>query len=91
MLIDEIENGVYYDELPAMWRVIDQAAREADCQVFATTHSRECVVAAHDAFSERMDYGLSVHRLEPEGGQVRVITYGQEALAASIEANFEVR
>ncbi len=38
-----------------------------------------------------MDYGLSVHRLEPEGGQVRVITYGQEALAASIEANFEVR
>ena len=91
VLIDEIENGVYYDVLPAMWRVIDQAAREADCQVFATTHSRECVVAAHDAFSERMDYGLSVHRLEPEGGQVRVITYGQEALAASIEANFEVR
>ena len=91
LLIDEIENGVYYGVLPAMWKVIGHAAREADCQVFATTHSRECVAAAHHAFSESFDYDLRVQRLEPANGRVEAVAYDKETLEASIEAGFEVR
>jgi predicted ATPase len=91
VLIDEVENGVYYGVLPDMWRVIGRAARETDCQVFATTHSRECVAAAHQVFSESLDYDLSVHRLESSNGRVEAISYDKETLEASIEAGFEVR
>lgn len=91
VLIDEIENGVYHGILPAMWRVIGHAARDSDCQVFATTHSRECVAAAHQVFSESFDYDLSVQRLEATNGQVRAVAYDRETLEATIEAGFEVR
>lgn len=91
ILIDELENGLYYDVLPDVWKVIRRAALEADCQVFATTHSRECVAAAYQAFSETLDYDLSMHRLESSNGNVEAISYDKETLEASIEAGFEVR
>jgi hypothetical protein len=45
-LIDEIENGIYYDRLPAVWRSILHFCKLYDGQVFATTHSAECLRAA---------------------------------------------
>jgi len=91
VLIDEIENGVHHTALPDVWRVIARAADFADAQVFATTHSRECVAAAHQVFSETLDYGLSVHRLEPHGGRIDAVAYDKESLEASLDAGFEVR
>jgi len=91
VLVDEIENGIYHSVLPDMWRVIAHAARESDCQVFATTHSRECVAAAHQVFSESFDYDLSVMRLEASNGHVNVIHYDRDTLEATIESDFEVR
>lgn len=91
ILIDEIENGVYYNIMSDMWRVIAHAARDADCQVFATTHSRECVAAAHRVFSESFEYELSVQRLESANGRVNAVSYDKETLEASFESDFEVR
>jgi len=91
VLIDEIENGVHYSALPDVWRVIDRAAVAAGAQVFATTHSRECVAAAHQVFSETLDYGLSVRRLEPHNGRIDAVAYDRESLEASLDAGFEVR
>ncbi len=91
VLVDEIENGIYHSVLPDMWRVIAHAARESDCQVFATTHSRECVAAAHQVFSESFDYDLSVMRLEASNGHVDAVQYDRDTLEATIESDFEVR
>ena len=91
VLIDEIENGVHHSALPNVWRVIDRAAVAAGAQVFATTHSRECVAAAHQVFSETLDYGLSVRRLEPHNGRIDAVAYDRESLEASLDAGFEVR
>ena len=46
VLVDEIETGFHHSILPNMWRVVTRAAQEFDTQVFATTHSFECVQAA---------------------------------------------
>lgn len=48
LFIDEIENGVHYTYLPYMWKIIFEISKEMHCQVFATTHSRECI----EAFNE---------------------------------------
>jgi hypothetical protein len=45
-LVDEIENGIYYDRLPAVWRSLLHFCKEYDGQIFATTHSAECLKAA---------------------------------------------
>ena len=44
--IDEIENGFYYDRLPSIWKLILEFAIKFDVQIFASTHSLECLQAA---------------------------------------------
>ena len=88
VLIDEIENGFHHSVLPEVWRVIDNASKQSNTQVFATTHSRECVRAAHESLGED-DFRL--HRLEVNDEGNRCITYDPESIASAIKFNFEVR
>ena len=46
VVIDEIENGIHHSCLEALWSVIFQAAAQSKTQVFATTHSYECIEAS---------------------------------------------
>ncbi|MDB6121840.1 MAG: phosphatase [Pedosphaera sp.] len=91
LLIDEIENGLHYSVLTEIWRGILNVTEQEGIQVFATTHSYECIRAAHDAFSETLDYDFALHRLEEVKGEVKVITYDKETLEASLANNFEIR
>jgi len=91
LFVDEVENGFHYSRLRQIWSAIATGAKQSDVQVFATTHSRECIVAAHQAFSETFDYDFRLHRLERTDGGVRAVTYDQEALEGAIESGFEVR
>jgi len=45
LFIDEIENGIHYTNLEKLWTIIFELSKEANCQVFATTHSKECIEA----------------------------------------------
>ena len=47
VLVDEIETGLHHTVLSDVWRVVDEAARQFETQVVATTHSYECIRAAH--------------------------------------------
>jgi|SRR5579862_1453142 len=92
-LIDEIENGLHHTVVESVWTAIADAARRADVQVFATTHSWECITAAHKAF-EKCDEGeFALHRLSTsrKTGKISVTTYDRETLAAALEGGFEVR
>jgi predicted ATPase len=88
-LIDEIENGIHHSLLQQIWTGIAASAAEMDVQVFATTHSQECVQAAHDAFAARTSYDFSIiqlFRLE-DGKQGRVLDrkHIEAALAGDID------
>ncbi len=91
LLIDESENGLYYMTISEVWKVIAGLAREYNVQIFATTHSQECVRAAHRAFEEDGQYDFRLHRLEWVKGVIRAVTYDQETLGAALEVGLEVR
>lgn len=88
-IIDEIENGIHHTMLQQVWAGIATAATNLDVQVFATTHSHECIEAAHEAFSERENYDFSVVQLFrlDEGVQGRVLDrkHIEAALAGEID------
>jgi len=48
LLIDEIENGIHYTNYKKLWKIILQASVDANCQIFITTHSKECITAFND-------------------------------------------
>lgn len=97
VLIDEIENGLHWTALEQVWRGIAELTRQQDVQIFATTHSLECIRAAHNVFvqlSNGNGYGdgFALHRLDrKKDGGVKVVTYDQETLQTSFEQNWEVR
>mgnify|MGYP003526157089 FL=1 len=45
LFIDEVENGIHYTNLEKLWKIIFEVSEDANCQVFATTHSKECIEA----------------------------------------------
>ncbi|MBD2129222.1 AAA family ATPase [Microcoleus sp. ZQ-A2] len=91
ILIDEIENGLHYSVMTEVWKAIADAARRADTQIFATTHSLECIKAAHETFDSSEKYDFRYHRLERVNDEIRAFTYDRETLATSDEMNLEMR
>ena len=64
VVADEIENGLHHSVLPKVWQVVDTTAKQFNTQIFATTHSFECIEAAQP-FLCSGDFLL--HRLEASG------------------------
>src|ERR1019366_7298918 len=55
LTIDEIENGIYYKSMSGVWRGLLHFIRRFDSQIFATTHSLECLKALVTAAAGDMD------------------------------------
>jgi len=94
VLIDEVESGFHYSVVEKVWSAIAATADRFDVQIFATTHSFECIRAAHAAFGARPSYDLGFYRLDWSNGsskKIEVVSYDREALDASIKADLEVR
>ena len=89
VLVDEIENGIHYSVMSKVWAAVAEAAREFDTQLFATTHSFECVAAAHDTLAaDHWRY----HRLDrTSAGTSRWVTYGPRDVEAAVRHGLEAR
>lgn len=94
ILIDEIENGLYHEGLEDYWRGLLEVLEDQDVQLFATTHSRECMEAAHRAASQRQDYPLRYLRLdrrEDDPDRIVGTSFGQQEMQTAIESRIEMR
>jgi len=92
LLIDEIENGLHWSGLPQVWAGIRAAVMKEDVQIFATTHSLECIAAAVEIFKGEPKNDLAVHRLERgDDGEIHCVTMGEDELERMLERNWEIR
>ena len=86
VLIDEFENGIHHSVLPKIWEAVAEFAERSDTQVFATTHSAECIRAAHEVFTGR-EYVFQLFRLQRAiDGSVEARAFDREALEAALKA-----
>jgi hypothetical protein len=91
LLVDEIENGIFSESMPKVWNGLLTLCEREGLQVFATTHSRECVMAAHEAEKERGKQELSVQRLQVVTGNVEAVSLTSPHLEVASEMGLEVR
>ncbi|MDI1437167.1 AAA family ATPase [Polyangium sorediatum] len=89
--IDEIENGIHYTALPTVWKGIAEVSERLGIQVFATTHSRECLVAAHECFAARESYDFRVVQLYRLHDAVDGRTLDRKHIEAAIAGDIELR
>ena len=91
LLIDEIENGLHHSVLRTVWAGLFNAARDLNLQIFATTHSWECVLAADKSASEQPKYELNLIRLDRIGPNVKATIVDKQALEVAKSHDWEMR
>lgn len=91
MFIDEVENGLHHLALEPLWRWLAIISRQRNLQVFATTHSEECIRAACRAFGGLQDEGLRVIRLDRLESGTRAVIYDRTMLETAVRTDTEIR
>jgi hypothetical protein len=89
LLVDEIDTGLHYSVMGDMWRLVCSAASELDVQVFATTHSYDCVESLARARGHNPSTTVTLQRIE--AGRSPAIPYSEAELTVAAERGLEVR
>jgi AAA domain, putative AbiEii toxin, Type IV TA system/AAA ATPase domain len=90
-IIDEVENGIHHSMLEQVWNGVGLAAADLNVQIFATTHSRECIEAAHAAFTKRDDYDFSIIQLFRVEGGVQGRVLDRKHIEAAMSGEIDLR
>jgi len=91
LLVDEIENGIHWSVLPEVWRFIVKVAKRLNVQVFATTHSNDCLRAFHFGTKGDPEIKGMVVRLEKRAGEFHTEVFDEQRLAVIVKEGIEIR
>ncbi len=90
VLIDEIENGISYKIFQSLWKYLLRFSVDNDTQIFASTHSLECVRALLPAMQEHED-DFTLLRAERTNGSSAITLVPGKFLESAIDQGVEVR
>jgi len=90
IFLDEMENGLHYSILPKVWETLGKALRKYDCQLITTTHSYECLQAAHEGLSE-MPKDFRHIRLHQKDDETSAKLSNYDMIGTALKTNLEVR
>jgi AAA15 family ATPase/GTPase len=90
VLVDEIENGFYHDTLPTIWSTLWRLCKGYNAQLFASTHSQECLKALLPAINQNEEDFLLI-RTYKENGRCLAETFSGRKLESAILQNIDVR
>ncbi len=91
ILLDEVENGIHYTVLPDLWRFILQLSKLHNIQVFATTHSWDCILGLQAAAVDVPDAQAMLIRLDRRPLATKAVSFDQTELAIVARDEIEVR
>lgn len=91
LLVDEIETGLHYSVQTDMWRLVFRTAQRLNVQVFATTHSQDCIRSFEEAASEDQNEEAVLVRLENKDGKVAAVGFDERKMAIATREQIEVR
>jgi hypothetical protein len=90
LIVDEIDGGLHHSAMADIWRLIYRTAKDLDVQVFATTHSWDCVSSLAEVCAETDEANpITVQRIE--SGPTKTISYGEDEIRVAAERGIEVR
>ena len=91
IFIDEIENGIHYTNLDKLWEMILTLSKEQNVQVFATTHSKECIESYARVAKKLEDKEIAFIELCKRDKEIKSFVYPYDWFLDEIEQEHEVR
>ena len=74
-----------------LWRLIFQISQRLNVQVFATSHSWDCIEAFQKAFQENKQEVGTLVRLENKKGRVSATVFDRRKLEIATREQIEIR
>ena len=95
LLVDELENGLHYTVQQRIWAFVFDWSKQLNVQVFAATHSWDCIEAFKTVAAERgpdgILFGVGRSALTSDHGKVVATVFDNAALAIASQADLDVR
>ena len=96
LLIDEFENGLHFSVQEKVWALLFELALKLDIQIFATTHSWDCIesftnAAIENKYVEGVLFRIGRSAKKNNRGQVIATVFDEDALYNITQADMDVR
>lgn len=96
LLVDEFENGLHYSVQARVWGLVFDLAEQLDIQVFATTHSWDCIesfakVAVEKTATEGVLFRVGRSVRTSDQGRVIATVFDEQKLFNITQSDVEVR
>lgn len=92
VLLDEFDSAIHYSVIHNVWSHIARLARKYECQIFAVTHSIDCIKSAFKGVNgAKCGNDFQYLRLERVNGKNNAVSYSSDELESAINADWEVR
>ena len=91
LLIDEIDTGLHWTIMEDMWRFVVEVARKSNVQVFATTHSYDCIRGLGALLRSRPDLTDQVSIQKVDRSLEQAVCLRGDRIKVAVEQDIEVR
>lgn len=94
LLVDEIDTGLHHSIIADVWKIVLSTAEKLNVQVFATTHSLDCIrglaqICRDDLAEDGSEDRISMHRIERD--KPESIHYRERQIVIAAERGIETR
>ncbi len=89
LLVDEIDTGLHYSVLEDMWKLISETASKFNVQVFATTHSQDCVNSLATICTPSNENRTTIQRIE--ASKKKSIPFNEAEIRTAASNHIEMR
>jgi AAA15 family ATPase/GTPase len=92
IMIDEFGSGIHYSRLEKFFSLVLESCVKNDVQLFATTHSKECIENFTAALRNlHLESKGRILRLADTAGGIKMYTYTFEQFESALQAESEIR
>ena len=91
LFIDEVDNGIHYTNLDKLWEIILTLSKQQNVQVFATTHSKECIESYARVAKRLEDKEITFIEMCKREDEIKAFIYPFDWFIDEIEQEHEVR
>jgi AAA15 family ATPase/GTPase len=92
LLIDEFENGLHHSVQEKLWEIIFNLANKLNIQIFATTHSEDCISGFQNILnSPNSNLEGKLIRLDSINGKIKEVEFNKEELKIATDQNIDIR
>lgn len=91
LLIDEIDTGLHFSVMEEMWKLVVNTAKRSNIQVFATTHSYDCIQGFASLLKSCPDFVSEVSIQKIDSSLDKAVNLDADQIEVAVRQGIEVR